>query len=477
MNKSNSPQIRNLTGNPIALQQLIDKMPSGILILDKSHRVVQMNRALEALTGFSAAKAKGLPCYHVLRSTLCVTKCPVRHRKGGFEPVSNETDLIDRSRELIPININTAPLKDVKGNVALYLEAIEDLRAIRNLDEKVSQAFSFANIVGRSGPMEKIFQILPVLAQSDSSVLITGETGTGKDLVAEALHQASNRSKAPFIKVNCGALPENLLESELFGHQKGAFTGATENKHGRFRLAHNGTLYLTEIGDLPLTLQVKLLTFLDDQVIYPLGGTSGFQANVRVMAGTHRNLEQMVKEGRFRNDLLFRLNVVRVHLPPLRSREGDLHLLLDHFIHTLNDRFQKNISGISKGAMKFLNRYSFPGNVRELRNIVEYAANICESRNITPEHLPAYILEGENSTTQKETVTPNEMDMPSGSDVMRTPNIRSTPFSDTKNWSDMEQQMIMNALLEAGGRRNVAAEKLGWGRSTLWRKIKKYGLD
>ena len=455
----------------IPLQQLIDKIPAGIVILDKSRRVVQMNRALEAITGFSATDAKGLPCHHVLRSSLCVKNCPIHKRKAAFEPVSIETDLIDRSRELIPINVNAAPLKDDNGDVAFYIETIEDLRAIRVLDEKVSHAFSFASIVGRSAAMEKIFQILPVLAQSDSAVLITGETGTGKDLVAEALHQASNRSKAPFVKVNCGALPENLLESELFGHQKGAFTGATDSKPGRFRLAHNGTLYLTEIGDLPLTLQVKLLTFLDDQVIYPLGSTTGFQANVRVMAGTHRNLEQMVKEGKFRSDLLFRLNVVRLQLPPLRTREGDLHLLLDHFIHKLNSRFQKKINGLSKGAMKFLNQYQFPGNVRELHNIIEYAANICDTRYIEPEHLPAYILEQED-TLIDERVSPKS--------VQEEIVIKSTPASLSSqhtNWAGMEKELIMNTLLECSGRKNEAAEKLGWGRSTLWRKMKKYGLS
>ncbi len=471
MNKTDIPLISILADSPIALQQLIDKIPIGILIVDKSYRVVQMNRALEAITGISATSAKGLPCYHVLRSSLCVKDCPIRNRQGAFEPVSVETDLIDRSRELIPVNINAAPLKDLQENVALYLETVEDLRSIRDLDEKVSHAFSFANIVGRSAAMEKIYQILPILAQSDSSVLITGETGTGKDLVAEALHQASNRSKGPFIKINCGALPENLLESELFGHQKGAFTGATENKPGRFRLAHNGTLYLTEIGDLPLTLQVKLLTFLDDQVIYPLGSTSGFQANVRVVAGTHRNLEQMVNEGRFRKDLLFRLNVVRMHLPPLRNRDGDLQLLLDHFVHTLNSRFQKKIAGFSKRAMKILNQYSFPGNVRELQNIVEYAANICETKQIEPEHLPTYILDLDASDADM-----SSLSEPDSTDRM-IPSGESLDTANQKNWSSMEKQMIMNALLDTGGRRNETAEKLGWGRSTLWRKMKKHGLN
>jgi len=434
-------------------------------------KVILMNRALEAITGFANNEARGLPCYHVLRSRLCVKQCPLRKEQKEFEPISVESDIIDRDRQLIPVSINIAAVKDIENKVVGYLETIEDLRAIRELDAKMSHAYSFSNIIGRSPQMEKIYQIMPVLAQSDSSVLITGETGTGKDLVAEALHQASNRSKGPFIKVNCGALPENLLESELFGHQKGAFTGATENKPGRFRLAHNGTLFLTEIGDLPLTLQVKLLTFLDDQVIYPLGSTAGFQANVRVVAGTHRNLEQMVSQGRFRSDLLFRLNVVRIHLPPLRTREGDLQLLLDHFLHTLNSRFQKKISGFSKNTMQILFQYPFPGNVRELRNIVEYAANICESRYVEPEHLPTYILENKVILS---TVEPIESPVNPGSQRENHSVVSSEKH---ETWTNMEKQLIMNALLSSGGRRNEAAEKLGWGRSTLWRKMKKYDLN
>ena len=274
-----------------------------------------------------------------------------------------------------------------------FLETVEDIRLLRKLDETASHAYNFNNIIGRSPEMEKIFQILPSLAQSDSSVLITGETGTGKDMVAETIHHASNRAKGPFVKINCGALPETLLESELFGHRKGAFTGAVENKPGRIQLAHNGTLYLTEIGDLPLSLQVKLLTFLDDKEIFPLGSIKGFTANVRIIAATHRNLEKRVNDNRFRKDLLFRLNVIRLHLPPLRDRQGDIQLLLDHFLNSLSTQMGKKMLGLSREALKILLTYHYPGNVRELRNIVEYAVNICGDRQIKPKHLPSYLME------------------------------------------------------------------------------------
>jgi two-component system response regulator AtoC len=310
-----------------------------------------------------------------------------------------------------------------------------------------------------------------LLSQSDSAILIFGETGTGKDLLAEAVHQASNRAKGPFVKVNCGALPETLLESELFGHRKGAFTGAVENKPGRFRLAHNGTLYLTEIGDLPLPLQVKLLTFLDDKVVYPLGSAKGFQADVRIIAATHRNLDLMVKESKFREDLMFRLNVVRLHLPPLRERGDDIRLILDYFMNKFATRFNKKINGLSKKSLKILLDYPFPGNVRELRNIIEYAVNMCPKGQIQSTHLPTYLSETKYYYDRS---TPETGGVPEwgASDVKS-----ASEHSGQKTWASLERDMIIKALVKSKGRRNKAADMLGWGRSTLWRKIKQYKID
>jgi two-component system response regulator AtoC len=351
-----------------------------------------------------------------------------------------------------------------------FLETVEDVSLLRKLNETTSHAYKFNNIIGRSPEMEKIFQILPSLAQSDSSVLITGETGTGKDMVAEAIHQSSNRAKGPFVKINCGALPETLLESELFGHRKGAFTGAVENKPGRFQLAHNGTLYLTEIGDLPLSLQVKLLTFLDDKEVFPLGSVKGVIANVRIIAATHRNLEQRVNDNRFRKDLLFRLNVIRLHLPPLRDRQGDVQLLLDHFLNTLSSQLGKQKHGLSRKSLKSLLSYSYPGNVRELRNIIEYAVNICGDRQIKPKHLPTFLMDaGRVDVRADAQSTPSRLSFKTeGSNPMH--------LESHQNWPDIEKQMIIEALVRASGRKNKAAVSLGWARSTLWRKIKQYGI-
>ncbi|MCP4719312.1 MAG: PAS domain-containing protein, partial [Desulfobacteraceae bacterium] len=315
MTKQPNPQIFALLKKPLDFIHMMDEIPLGILVLDKNLRVVHLNRAFEAISGTSIARALGIQCRHILRSSACVSNCPVLAMDNKKSSLSCESDMINMDRQKLPIRVTVAPLLDINGNTTGFIETIEDLRVVENLDQKKSVAYSFASIIGRCMKMEKIFQTLPVLAQSDSSILITGETGTGKDLVSEAIHQTSERASGPFIKINCGALPETLLESEIFGHQKGAFTGAVDNKPGRFKLAHNGTIFLTEIGDLPLALQVKLLTFLDDKIIYPLGSTKGFNVNVRMITATHRNLEQMVKEGRFRKDLLFRLNVARIHLP------------------------------------------------------------------------------------------------------------------------------------------------------------------
>jgi transcriptional regulator with PAS, ATPase and Fis domain len=266
-------------------------------------------------------------------------------------------------------------------------------------------------------------------------------------------------------------LPETLLESELFGHTRGAFTGAVRDKPGRFQLADGGTLYLTEIGDLPLTLQVKLLTFLDDKEIIPLGGTRSTRADVRLIAATHRDLHIMVRQGNFREDLLFRLNVVRMEVPPLREREGDIRLLMEYFLNKFNRQFQKKIKGFSPETIEILRQYPYPGNVRELGNMVEYATNICHETIIKPEHLPDYLGGPWHEPLQPEVkVTGGEKDSyPRLADEMSVADNRL-------NWRGMERRMISEALLKSRGNRTKAAKLLGWGRSTLWRKMKQHNL-
>ncbi len=467
---NNLSTIQELFKSPVALKAIIDEIPMGILLLDPQRRIITLNRTLEALTGFYREEAAGIGCHHILRSRICFKECPLLKMDKHSEPVSYQSDIINKDRQRIPIRVTMAPVIDLKGDIAGYLEAVEDIRAINTHHAETHQAFSFSHIIGKSPKMEKLFQMLPLIAQNDSSVLITGETGTGKDMLAEAIHESSSRAKGPFIKVNCGALPETLLESELFGHRKGAFTGAVENKTGRFRLAQNGTLFLTEIGDLPLSLQIKLLTFLDDKIVYPLGSSKGVHVDVRVIAGTHRDLEEMVHAGKFREDLLFRLNVVRVHLPPLREREEDLRLLIDHFLNNFSMHFGKSIKGFTSKALNLLKTYSYPGNVRELRNIIEYSVNICQDDRVDIDHLPAYLIEA-----------PHEKSIHAETGGLRKSmgdkrqKVRKDIQGDS--WPDIEKQMILDALYRSGGRRSKAAELLGWGRSTLWRKMKQYDIS
>jgi PAS domain S-box-containing protein len=456
----------------VALKTLIDEIPTGILILDQNRRIITLNNGLEALTGFSRREVEGIACHHVLRSRICFKECPLLKIDRDSETICQHSDIINRERQLIPIRVTMAPVSDLEGGHVGYIETVEDMRSIRDPGAEIHQAFSYSHIIGKSPKMEKIFQMLPLVAQNDSSVLVTGETGTGKDMLAEAIHESSGRAKGPFIKVNCGALPETLLESELFGHRKGAFTGAVENKTGRFRLAQNGTLYLTEIGDLPLPLQVKLLTFLDDKIVYPLGSSKGIHVNVRVIAGTHRNLEQMVEAGQFRKDLLFRLNVVRLHLPPLREREEDKRLLMDHFLNTFSDHFGKSVKGFSREALSVLKAYDYPGNVRELRNIIEYSVNICENNRVDSDHLPAYITESiQAHPTVEGAGTEQEGPM---ADTNEGPPAEAAP---AVTWPEREKQLILDALSRSGGRRSRAAQLLGWSRSTLWRKIRRHHID
>lgn len=468
--------IENLMKSKVDFNHLVDEIPLGILILDKDRRIVFFNRTFEALSGFSLSTAYGIPCYNILRSAACITNCPVLSIRQDNRSVSCLSDMINQDRQKFPVRITTASILDHKNQVTGFIETIENIRTSQDINETRSSAYSFANIIGRSPQMEKIFQTLPILAQSDASILITGETGTGKDLVAEAIHQTSARESGPFIKINCGALPETLLESEIFGHQKGAFTGAIENKPGRFKLAHNGTIFLTEIGDLPLSLQVKLLTFLDDKVIYPLGSTTGFRANVRIIAATHRNLEHMVEQGQFRKDLLFRLNVARIHLPPLRKREGDIRLLLDHFFNSYKKQLNKEINGFSKDSLMILLNYSYDGNIRELKNIVEYAVNISSSSTIEPHHLPSYLLEASFPDNFK-TISP-DIRQKNNKTISENPSSDSVnSFTSTQTWPSVQRDIIIDALRKSNGKKNEAAKILGWGRSTLWRKIKQFKID
>ncbi|NTV14674.1 MAG: sigma 54-interacting transcriptional regulator [Desulfobulbaceae bacterium] len=444
---------------------LINAIPHGVALLDRDGRLVALNNFLEALTGCRSEEVRGLPFNLVLRSGLA-RKDDLLVRPGQTgEAASQETDLVSVARKKIPVRLTVSPLPGAGG----LLCHVEDISLVRKLDERVAAPEQGYGLLGHSLAMQKMLEFLPVLARTDATVLITGETGTGKDLLAQAIHDASRRAAYPFIKINCGALPETLLESELFGHVRGAFTGAHADKPGMFRLAQGGTLFLTEIGDLPLPLQVKLLTVLDDREFYPLGSSKKVQVDVRVITGTHRRLDELIKEGLFREDLFFRLNVLRTHMPPLRERQGDVRLLADHFLQKFAADLKRPIRGFSVAALEILGGYDYPGNVRELRNIVEYAVNVTPGEQITPEDLPENLRQGKIVALAR----PPEGVMVALPPATALPEAATPPAA---NWPEKEKQLIMEALVGCKGNRGAAAARMGWGRSTLWRKIKYYGI-
>ncbi|MEM5787985.1 MAG: sigma 54-interacting transcriptional regulator [Syntrophobacteraceae bacterium] len=443
------------------LASILDEIPLGVCLISKDRKVVFMNGAMEVLTGFSRKDSEGISCSHILRFNKCSEECPAK-KSGDWGKCTLEGDIIGQDHKKIPVRVSFSRLRDDSGEPAGYIEVYEDLRQARYFDPAKNHPFSFGRMIGRSPQMERIFQFLPVVAQSDAPVLITGQTGTGKDLLAEAIHHASSRAKDSFVTFRCGALPETLAEAELFGVEKGAIPGA-ESKPGKFRLALNGTLLLAEVCDLSPSLQAKLVNYLDEKIIYPVGGPRSISVDVRIIAASSKNLDQMAREGSFRKELYFRLNAVSLHLPPLKDRGDDLRLLMDHFLHARSSLLSKPIKRFSDECLKKLESYTYPGNILELRHIVEYAVDLCRSDTIQIEDLPAYLTESFDD------LAPNPPMSTSGA-------VAGDNQENELDWAEVERKLIIDSLVRANGRRAKAAQLLGWGRSTLWRKMKQYGM-
>jgi len=459
------------------LISLFDSMTFGVLFVDLTRRVIAMNRFLEALTGYNREEVIGVHGENVICSNLLSKGDPVGKVLESDKIMSLEGDMINQVRKKIPIRFTISSLKLTNGKKAGAMILLEDISLLKDLDSKIHGFSGQERIIGHSQKMQEIFELLPITARTGASVLITGETGTGKDLVAEAIHKASKRSRYPFIKINCAALPESLLESELFGHVRGAFTGADKDKPGMFRLAHEGTLFLTEIGDLPLPLQVKILTVLDDKEFFPVGGSKKVSVDVRIIAATHRDLGELVKQRKFREDLFYRLNVLCLHLPPLREREDDFRLLLDHFFLEFRTNLNKKTKGFSTACLKILSSYNYPGNIRELRNIVEYAVNVCPDETIQPEHLPKTLLRIPQNSSQS-VPRKEAAGLENETATMNNPEATTTStIPEPVGWGEIEKDIILKSLTKTGGNRSRAAELLGWSRSKLWRKIKHHGLE
>ncbi len=435
---------------PAVPSELLDHVPDGVFVVDADWRVTFFNRAAERITGIKRSEALGRRCCDVFRASICENACALKQTLATRRPVVNKVVyIVDGRGQKIPISISTAALKDDRGQVVGGVETFRDLRLVEELRREWQQQDSFADIIGRSAAMRQLFELLPPIAESDSTVLLEGASGTGKELVARAIHNLSPRRSGRFVALNCSALPDNLLESELFGYKAGAFTDARRDKPGRFALAAGGTIFLDEIGDISPAMQARLLRVLQERVYEPLGGTEPVRADVRVLAATNKNLRALVDEGRFREDLFYRVHVIRLELPGLRDRREDIPLLVEHFIARMNRLRGKDIAGVSDDVLARLMEYDFPGNVRELENILEHAFVLCRGGLIETAHLPPQLR----------------------GDAIG----RGFPRSGGLTLADLEKLAIADALRRHHGNRKRAAQELGIDPSTLFRKLRARG--
>ncbi|MCK9264998.1 MAG: sigma 54-interacting transcriptional regulator, partial [Deltaproteobacteria bacterium] len=368
---------------------ILESISDGVFTVDAKWRITSFNRAAEEITGIPRDEALGRFCSEVFRSSMCETDCALRRTLASGKPVIGKSCyIIDAHGSRIPISVSTAVLRDRQGRIAGGAETFRDLTELEELRQELQARHHLGDLTSRSPIMQNVFGVVPAVAVSPSTVLILGETGTGKELVARTIHSLSPRRDGPFIAVNCGALPDTLLESELFGYKAGAFTGAARDKPGRFALARGGTLFLDEIAEVSPALQVRLLRFLQERTFEPLGATRTESADVRIIAATNQDLAEKVKKGSFRDDLYYRVHVVRIELPPLRRRKEDIPLLAEHFIDRFNRIQHKSVQGITTEALSLLLAHDWPGNIRELENMIERAFILCDKGLIGVSHLP-----------------------------------------------------------------------------------------
>ncbi|MGA1870899.1 MAG: sigma-54 interaction domain-containing protein [bacterium] len=422
---------------------ILNSITDGVFTVDNNWRITFFNKAAEKITGLPGKKAIGKCCQDIFLANICKGECALKKTiKTGYPVVSRKINITRVDGKKIPVSISTAILRDKSGNIIGGVETFRDLSIIEELKKKVGQRYNFTDIISKNHRMQQIFKILPDIAQSDSTVLIEGASGTGKELVARAIHNLSSRKNGSFVAINCAGLPYTLLESELFGYKTGAFTGAIKDKQGRFDKAQGGTLFLDEIGEIPLAMQVKLLRVIQEKVFEPLGSVAPVKADIRIIAASNKNLQKLVSKNIFREDLYYRINVVNIRLPDLKERKEDIPLLVNHFIQKFNCLKNKNIKGVSAEAMSILLDYQYPGNIRELENIIEHAFVLCATPIIDLCHLPENLKE-----TQME--------------------YQFFP----KSVQEMEKYLIVQALKKNSWNRRATAKSLNIHKSTLYRKI------
>jgi PAS domain S-box-containing protein len=430
---------------------ILDSIREGVFTVDMDWRITSFNRAAEEITGIQHKKAIGQQCRDVLRADVCENDCTLAATMESGKPIMNKVvHIIDAQGKKRAVAISTALLKDGSGKVIGGVETFRDMSMIEQLRKEIEGRYSCEDIISQSHKMQNLFAVLPNIAESNTTVLIEGESGTGKELFARAIHSLSFRKDKPFVAVNCASLPDTLLESELFGYKAGAFTDAKKDKPGRFALAQGGTIFLDEIGDISSAVQVRLLRVLQEKTYEPVGAVSSVKADVRIITATNKKLDQLVQQGKFRDDLYYRVNVMRLELPPLRDRKEDIPLLVDHFISRFNSLHNKNICCITNEVTAILCAYDFPGNVRELENIIEHCFVLCEGEIIETKHLPA-----------------------SFQPDLKTDKIESSQPATIKQ---IEIILITQALRRNKGNKTATAKELGIDKSTLFRKMKTLGI-
>jgi len=445
---------------PPLLETICGTMADGLFTVDLDGTITFWNKGAERITGFAAEDVIGKNC-DILEGDNCLgTDCVDGIRSCGlFEKghvINNECTIRTKDGRLVTLLKNARVLRDENGKIIGGVENLTDVTSLKRAEEEVrllrrelKERYEFAGIVGGDVRMREVYNLIEDVAQSTASVLVLGESGTGKELVAQAIHFKGPRADGPFVKVNCSALSESILESELFGHVRGAFTGAIRDKIGRFELADGGTLLLDEIGDMSPGVQVKLLRALQEKIIERVGDINPIFVDVRIVAATHHDLRELISQGRFREDLYYRLKVVSISLPPLRDHRDDVRLLTEHFIKKFSQHTGKAVNKICPQALRILMSYRWPGNVRELENAIEHAFVLAKGEVLTADLLPAEIT----STTQP-----------------------TDDSAEPSRQGYMTERELKDALAKTGWNKAKAARMLGVTRTTIWRNIKKYGL-